>query len=270
MCGGGFGGRLGGSGSGGSFGSSRRRFSLDNRKGHVVDDHVVQRLVTAVGGYVCNGVYHLQAEYNLPKGGVLTVEMGRILMHDKELGGCRIVRVAARHGNDTAGVLDGIGDAVGGELTLDGDGGSAGAVALGVTPLDHKVLDDTVEDQTVIKALADKGLEILNGNGSGGGIQLYHNVTGLLVPAYIFATVNDNCVAVKNSLLMACAYEKAGVPFNLHILEKGYHGLSVNDLTCDTAEALAQRAETTPKNYNDWIGQVFTWLKERGFTITTD
>ena len=101
-------------------------------------------------------------------------------------------------------------------------------------------------------------------------LSLDERVTENSVPAYIFATVNDNCVAVKNSLLMACAYEKAGVPFNLHILEKGYHGLSVNDLTCDTAEALAQRAETTPKNYNDWIGQVFTWLKERGFTITTD
>jgi acetyl esterase/lipase len=101
-------------------------------------------------------------------------------------------------------------------------------------------------------------------------LSLDTRVTKNSVPAYIFATVMDNCVAVRNSLLMACAYEKAGVPFSLHILEKGYHGLSVNDLTCDTAEALKQRAETTPKNYNDWIGQVFTWLKERGFTIITD
>ena len=85
------------------------------------------------------------------------------------------------------------------------------------------------------------------------------------VPAYMFATVNDGCVPCKNALLMACAYEENGVPFSLHILEKGTHGLSVNDVTSDTNKALQDRAPSTPGNYNDWINQLFTWLNERGF-----
>ena len=87
------------------------------------------------------------------------------------------------------------------------------------------------------------------------------------VPAYIFATLGDTCVPCRNSLLLACAYERAGVPFSLHILEKGGHGLSVNDITSDSNERLAERAPTSPENYNDWIEQSFIWLKERGIKI---
>ncbi|MBR3804285.1 MAG: alpha/beta hydrolase [Clostridia bacterium] len=98
-------------------------------------------------------------------------------------------------------------------------------------------------------------------------LSLENRVTKDSVPAYIFATNMDACVPSKNALLMACAYEENGVPFTLHILEKGHHGLSVNDLTSDAPETLLEREPTSPANYNDWLPQIFTWLTERGFTI---
>ena len=90
------------------------------------------------------------------------------------------------------------------------------------------------------------------------------------VPAYIFATLGDNCVPAKNGLVMGVAYHDKGVPYCLHILEKGWHGLSVNDVTSDTLENLAERKESTPTNYNDWLSQVFTWLNERDFNVITN
>ena len=69
---------------------------------------------------------------------------------------------------------------------------------------------------------------------------------------------------------MGVAYHDKGVPYCLHILEKGWHGLSVNDVTSDTLENLAERKESTPTNYNDWLSQVFTWLNERDFNVITN
>ncbi|MBE5743908.1 MAG: alpha/beta hydrolase [Clostridiales bacterium] len=98
-------------------------------------------------------------------------------------------------------------------------------------------------------------------------LSLENRVNKDSVPAYIFATLGDTCVPCKNSLLLACAYEKAGVPFSLHILEKGYHGLSVNDITSDSNARLLEREPSTPENYNDWVEQSLVWLKERGIKI---
>jgi acetyl esterase/lipase len=98
-------------------------------------------------------------------------------------------------------------------------------------------------------------------------LSLEKRVNSNSVPAYIFSTNMDVAVPSKNALLMACAYEENNVPFTLHILEKGHHGLSVNDLTSDTPKALEDRKPSSPVNYNDWISQLFIWLNERGFTI---
>lgn len=98
-------------------------------------------------------------------------------------------------------------------------------------------------------------------------ISLEKRVTEKSVPAYIFSTVGDNVVPCKNSLALACAYEEKGVPFSLHIYEKGSHGLSVNDITSDKAKVLETRLPLTADNYNQWIDQVTVWLKERGFAV---
>src|SRR5579871_1570774 len=49
-------------------------------------------------------------------------------------------------------------------------------------------------------------------------------VTKETPPTFIFHTAEDNAVPVENALLFASALRKAGVPFDLHIYEKGRHG----------------------------------------------
>lgn len=84
-------------------------------------------------------------------------------------------------------------------------------------------------------------------------------------PAFIFHTYGDDCVPVKNSLVLAAAYEEAGVPFDLHIFEKGRHGLSVNNELCDSVTVLSQKRVS--EDYKLWQPMATKWLKERGILI---
>ena len=87
------------------------------------------------------------------------------------------------------------------------------------------------------------------------------------VPCYIAHNYGDTVVPVKNSLLLASAYEDAGVPFSLHIFEKGNHGMSVNDITCDHTDNLIARKNGATRDYNSWVEESIIWLEERGFEI---
>lgn len=84
-------------------------------------------------------------------------------------------------------------------------------------------------------------------------------------PAFITATSADTCVPVKNSLLIACAYEEAGVPFALNIFEKGCHGLSLNSALSDSVNAITGRIAS--EDYALWQPLSVKWLKERGICI---
>ena len=53
------------------------------------------------------------------------------------------------------------------------------------------------------------------------------NVTPATPPAFIWHTANDELVPVENSLLLASALSRAGVPFELHIYPDGPHGLGL-------------------------------------------
>lgn len=46
-------------------------------------------------------------------------------------------------------------------------------------------------------------------------------------PTFLWHTAEDACVPVENSLKMATALSAVKVPYELHILPKGYHGMSV-------------------------------------------
>ncbi len=52
-------------------------------------------------------------------------------------------------------------------------------------------------------------------------------------PTFLWHTGEDGAVPVENSLMYAAACRRAGVPFELHIFERGGHGLS----TCDWQSA---------------------------------
>jgi acetyl esterase/lipase len=70
-------------------------------------------------------------------------------------------------------------------------------------------------------------------------------------PTFLWHTVEDKAVPVENSLLFASALRRAGVPFSLHIYEKGAHGLG-----------LGRPDRPAPP----WAEQLLYWFKERNFT----
>jgi acetyl esterase/lipase len=52
-------------------------------------------------------------------------------------------------------------------------------------------------------------------------------VTAQTPPTFIWHTVEDTAVPVENALLFASALRRAGVPFALHVYEKGRHGIGL-------------------------------------------
>lgn len=74
-------------------------------------------------------------------------------------------------------------------------------------------------------------------------------------PAYIFTTCTDETVPVENSLDLASALDRAGVPFELHIFPSGQHGLSLaKPYTSDGKKIMVEERVQT------WIGECGAWL----------
>ena len=78
-------------------------------------------------------------------------------------------------------------------------------------------------------------------------------VTTNTPPCFIWQTFEDRTVSVENSLLFAEALRKNRVPFDLHIYQKGAHGLGLGDRTPPFAHPLP------------WAGDCLFWLKAQGF-----
>lgn len=94
-------------------------------------------------------------------------------------------------------------------------------------------------------------------------LSLENRVSKKASPAFLWHTQEDDCVPVENSLLLASAYRKAGVPFAMHIFEHGPHGLSlVSPETSDQTEYEVQLAPV-----GKWFSLSLDWLKSRGFAV---
>lgn len=65
-------------------------------------------------------------------------------------------------------------------------------------------------------------------------------------PTFLWHTVEDQAVPVENSLLFAAALRKAGVPFDLHVYEKGRHGIGL-------------------AGGHPWTKDLEFWLRQRGW-----
>lgn len=77
-------------------------------------------------------------------------------------------------------------------------------------------------------------------------------VTAQTPPTFLWHTVEDGGVPVENSLEFAAACRKAGVPFALHLFERGRHGLGL--------------ADKPPFNHpHPWATACVFWLREHGF-----
>jgi acetyl esterase/lipase len=79
------------------------------------------------------------------------------------------------------------------------------------------------------------------------------HVTRGTPPCFIFATDEDAAVPVENSLDFAAALRRADVHFELHIYQRGEHGLGLGSHTYD------------PAQWHPWTKECRRWLKEQGF-----
>lgn len=87
-------------------------------------------------------------------------------------------------------------------------------------------------------------------------------VTPAAPPSFIWSTTEDNDVPVENSLLLYEALLHAGVPAEMHLFEKGWHGLS----TADT-EVYAEEFPFM-KRVRQWIPLAVSFLRAHGFAVT--
>ena len=75
-------------------------------------------------------------------------------------------------------------------------------------------------------------------------------VTNETPPAFLIHTVNDAAVPVENSLLFAAALRKAGVPYEMHLYERGPHGFGLG---------------TGDPILSSWTERCADWLHLHGF-----
>ncbi|MGI8965189.1 MAG: alpha/beta hydrolase [Limisphaerales bacterium] len=82
------------------------------------------------------------------------------------------------------------------------------------------------------------------------------HVTKETPPCFLFHSAEDNAVPVENSLMFASALRNAGVPFDLHIYEKGPHGMGLGFKVYATYE---------PDKIHPWTKDCLFWLRQHQF-----
>src|SRR5207302_2382862 len=85
-------------------------------------------------------------------------------------------------------------------------------------------------------------------------VELYSNdkhVTKNTPPTFLFHTSEDTAVVPENALRFYVACKKAGVPVELHLYEKGRHGVGVNP-------------KGVSAGTDAWKDRLADWLKDRG------
>ena len=78
------------------------------------------------------------------------------------------------------------------------------------------------------------------------------HVTAQTPPTFLFATSDDDVVPVENSVNFYAALHKAGVPAELHVFEKGPHGVGL---------ALGNPA------LGEWPALLANWMRQRGLLV---
>ncbi|MBS6978743.1 MAG: alpha/beta hydrolase, partial [Faecalibacterium prausnitzii] len=85
------------------------------------------------------------------------------------------------------------------------------------------------------------------------------------VPAFLFATYDDQLVPVENTIKMGQALSDHGVPFEMHIFQKGKHGLALAKQFCSAGYQ---------DNINDsvaaWFPLCIKWLETQFHPFPAD
>ncbi len=80
-------------------------------------------------------------------------------------------------------------------------------------------------------------------------------------PTYIWHTTTDKSVPTENSLLLALSLQKNNIPYELHIYEKGIHGLSLANKTVSVVEP------DISYGVENWFNEVIAFLKSHGVRL---
>lgn len=80
-------------------------------------------------------------------------------------------------------------------------------------------------------------------------------VTVKACPVFLMHTANDELVSVRNSLLLADAYARAGVPFEMHIYPDAPHGIALGN-------AITKCSQEKWKNpaIAKWVNHAVEWM----------
>ncbi|MCR5785922.1 MAG: alpha/beta hydrolase [Eubacterium sp.] len=74
-------------------------------------------------------------------------------------------------------------------------------------------------------------------------------------PTFIWTTAMDEMVPCSNSLKLALSLSENGVPFELHVFERGYHALS-----CADESSAVVKGQLKPE-ISQWLNLCQTWMK---------
>jgi acetyl esterase/lipase len=76
-------------------------------------------------------------------------------------------------------------------------------------------------------------------------------------PCFLWHTWEDSGVKVENSLQFAAALRKAGVPFDLHVYQKGPHGIGLS----------IGKHGAAPGEVHPWAKDLLVWLKQNQWAL---
>ena len=82
-------------------------------------------------------------------------------------------------------------------------------------------------------------------------------------PCFIWSTSADEAVPAENAMMLYTALRKAGVSAELHIFEKGCHGMSL----CNGETACAEPSVRVCEHNAHWVGLALEFLAEQGFAM---
>ncbi len=97
-------------------------------------------------------------------------------------------------------------------------------------------------------------------------VSLDNQISKNTPPTFLWTTLDDTTVPCENSLLLANALKKEGVPFEFHLYGWAQHGLSLADRTIQTDANLTMPREKNHLNPHvaSWFSLCKQWLE---FTI---
>lgn len=86
-------------------------------------------------------------------------------------------------------------------------------------------------------------------------VSLENLVTKDVPPAFIWHTYEDDCVPPENSLMMAAAMRRNGVPVELHLFRRGGHGLSLatRETACEEGRQVQAECQVWPQLFASWM-----------------